>query len=485
VTWPGESLEYYDAADGADLTLYGDIYFRTSDGRTIASGDVWRVWYRADWQVANRYLTDAGADVEVSWVVEVAGGSGTLSASETVDLSPPDTSAAGTTSLGSYVVSGAGTVVIPSSLMGASEIVDGPASGRNMLRLECTAGSIDVQQIKIRVWPPGGPVGGWVDKAGWNTADAEPTVYRVETTDTTYHTSDAFADSYEGSWDASMAGMIGGPPIGSMVHSAFPGSVFDIGSGFNLLVSGGIGNQTVTSLTPFEVATAGLAASTLAVIVGSNWESFIGDDPALGANGVDWWRPPTEVAGDTAVLFPQTGTGSTNWSGATGLTWSTDATPGGDEPLGAVTLYATALDDVPIEVEGSGPSAISHLGPVTVPAGTPLTMTPSDSGSDSLPTGGRYLLLVLSHTILTTTYSHPGTAGGVLGGPWFGLSGEVTVGALRTYATMPGYQVWHVEGASPIHPLRLMQRGDALGMGSGRILGAGTRQGSLKVFGSL
>jgi hypothetical protein len=74
VTWPGESLEYYDAADGADLTLYGDIYFRTSDGRTIASGDVWRVWYRADWQVANRYLTDAGADVEVSWVVEVAGG---------------------------------------------------------------------------------------------------------------------------------------------------------------------------------------------------------------------------------------------------------------------------------------------------------------------------------------------------------------------------------------------------------------------------
>jgi hypothetical protein len=34
-------------------------------------------------------------------------------------------------------------------------------------------------------------------------------------------------------------------------------------------------------------------------------------------------------------------------------------------------------------------------------------------------------------------------------------------------------------------PLRLMQRGDGLGMGSGRVYGTGTRQASTRVFGSL
>lgn len=40
-----------------------------------------------------------------------------------------------------------------------------------------------------------------------------------------------------------------------------------------------------------------------------------------------------------------------------------------------------------------------------------------------------------------------------------------------------------IEAGTP--PLRLMQRGDGLGMGSGRVFGAGTRQGSIRVFGSL
>ena len=55
----------------------------------------------------------------------------------------------------------------------------------------------------------------------------------------------------------------------------------------------------------------------------------------------------------------------------------------------------------------------------------------------------------------------------------------------RTWGT-DGFDITYLEAtAAGTPPLRLMQRGDGLGMGSGRVFGAGTRQGSIRVFGSL
>ena len=61
---------------------------------------------------------------------------------------------------------------------------------------------------------------------------------------------------------------------------------------------------------------------------------------------------------------------------------------------------------------------------------------------------------------------------------YFGLKGPTggtaQVTWIRAYALFDGGDV----------PMRLMQRGDGLGMGSSRVLGAGTRQSSTRLFGS-
>lgn len=68
----------------------------------------------------------------------------------------------------------------------------------------------------------------------------------------------------------------------------------------------------------------------------------------------------------------------------------------------------------------------------------------------------------------------------------YAQAGQLVAFATVTVDDDESYDISYIEVVvSGTPPLRLMQRGDGLGMGSGRVFGAGTRQGSTRVFGSL
>lgn len=111
-------------------------------------------------------------------------------------------------------------------------------------------------------------------------------------------------------------------------------------------------------------------------------------------------------------------------------------------------------------------------------------------GIFSKPTGGTVFDTFTGSESVGHVFGDPGDPGGVEA---FTIVAEYDVTEPdddRVYFTFPDpvahyrparYRYW----IPSLAPLRLMQRGDNLGMGSGRLFGPGTRQGSGRIFGSL
>ena len=152
IPFPGESVILGNAVDltsGSDGTLYTDIVAREGS-RSLGPGGEWRAWvYPGEVD----YLEEPGADVVVSFVVEILSGAGTLSAAWGFDPTYSDEAAATPNSLGTHVVAGTQTLVLTTTLS-ADDVLNHPDAFH--LRLDGVSGTVEVQQVKLRVWPTAG-----------------------------------------------------------------------------------------------------------------------------------------------------------------------------------------------------------------------------------------------------------------------------------------------------------------------------------------
>jgi hypothetical protein len=479
--FPGESLAIFDAAFGTDhdlllsVTKRGPYYDVEPPSATIIAGNVWRAW------VAPRsadYLDSADVDAEVSWVVEVLSGTVTVAAGEAYDSAWGDDTLAPSRSLGTYSVTGPASLVIPSGFTVAEvfDYLNTPSGDASlMLHLAATAGSADVQQIKMRVWPPGGPLGG--------LSDPFPKWHEVKTKAALYGT---YPDVDKDVLPSSTLTATGSGPTDVDAHA-------------NLLDD--------------LVAEAGYAAHDQEVVMGPDVPTFIanlnayndtaahhtvnaslhlvyfpGDrfpqydnriDPDGPAVAVGYIRIPTEVSGDPAAYAAVDEDAWWEWDILQYVTvtvetagdfdavplggWFGTLTGGTFTPDGAVLTRMPALSGERIAPEGVGLSeTVGFL----------------------VPTSQRDVLFELTPTVVTDPPDFSGIHGGAVGaGQQFDITALTS--SLSGFVVHPAYRVWLPAGAPTPQPLRLMQRGDGLGMGSGRVYATGTRQASTRVFGSL
>lgn len=416
--WPGESLTYYDALVAApvvDTQLWRDVWSRAGTGRTITAGDVWHVYYEADASWSDRYLDDPDVDVVVSWVVEVNSGSGTLAASEGTSTSP-DPGDTAPTSLGAQTVTGPATVVFPSVLMSAAEVVNtGPL---RLLRLEATSGSLDVRQVKLRVWPTTGAGGGWSDlKPSWDGEPQNATMY--------YHAAQVLGEGEGATAEAAYAAAADNFAANYATQAADqPRGMTSSGA---MLASQ---NTGVVDLDTY--GSAWILQAVLAVAVGADWHGDFPIDTATFVEGVDWTRPPEEVPGDTAVVAQQVGDGSTGWVNAVAR-----VSPAYPTSLGGFVTFHTSAGEIDDVDPGSGVEMV-----LPIPTGSAVTA----ETVYPLVTTGRDLFFAVSHQM-------PGD---------FDL-GSVTAaldpgadGNIQTFATYPPYRLWDFTGSphAPTSKLR-------------------------------
>jgi hypothetical protein len=471
MTYPGESIRLDAAYDVglADFDLIDDIQLRAGS-RTLASGGHWKAWADTYFFTDHIYLGPADTGV-VSWVVEVASGSATVTAAEGVDPDFGDETFTAGTALGSHALT-AGTNVIASSLS-AADVYDLTQTfpGIPMLDLQATSGSVVVQQVKLRVWPVGGAVGAWVEHPGFDTLPSNASVYvgTAERGAQVNYYGQAVDSDAEAAWDAAVATFQGDvePILGP--HSGSPNS------GYNVVTTLGQVSVVLTDLAPLYTVTAEMN-NTYALVVGKDPDAQFPISNTL-VEGVDWWRPPTEVYNDSAYFVQQIGSGTVGW---VDLEATVDVAPADDGTLVGGAVAVAYPGSVGIDFI-SGPNweldfTYSATG-TGVSDGDPLTLAPA---------GGRFVFIAPSNVMLSGAVPWNGSLGSAFGQS-FGENVTVNIGSVDTrvqsYVQMPPYRVWNPD-AQPVTFMRVMQRGDGLGMGSGRVFNQGTRQGSSKVFGT-
>jgi hypothetical protein len=380
-------------------------------------------------------------------------GSGTLSLSGGTDpaftlLDPGDAS----TPLGEFDVTTAGEIVSDALPRDVDDYLAQTAS--TVVLVECLSGSVVIEQIKLYIHPPGGPVGGWRTAPGF-TVEVSPNVFQAASIG---HTEGSGADNdYVVAWDDAALG-ITSPGLAEQVD---PASITTDPT-VTVIASASVG--VIALAPPLWNATAEafiggvLAQQPDAENVARLETPRVGD---IGTYGVDVVFSPYEVPGDLGVEFP------------------------GDQPSSAWAPWTMVAD---YDIDDHGTSYVtSTVVPDTAiddPTGLVFSRSPDVTIADGTytPPSARTVLLGAITDIMFAPLPYDGPTP-----PGFSYSAGTDAEAIFTVVdcvvTVPSYSYWSPLGA--LHPLRLMQRGDELGMGSGRVLGAGTRQGSIRVFGSL
>lgn len=310
MSFPGESLAATSSGNVVGTPIAPGALTYRAESSTFTAGD--EGWL--DVPLSPLLLEPGEPDVAVSWVLEVLGGSGTLSLTEDAG------------SLGSHAVS-AGTLVVPSSLTAA----DVTAGGTARLTIACTSGSVELQQVKLRAWPTGGPLGGYSApytpppvSVTVNVRAVAPAGY--EMTEFIYRPSigEAFTDT-----EQHLAGALGAFTVGDPGYRSADDPV---AAGFNA--------HAESFLTDPTGRGSGSIGAGVSYIERAS-SPFI-PDPA-GTFGVDWIYPPNEVPSDPdAWVF----VGAPEWGWAQGIaTVTVTYDPNGDTP-GSFRVAADQRDAV-------------------------------------------------------------------------------------------------------------------------------------------
>lgn len=428
IPFPGESLALFDAVNvgPADWTLGTDI-IRRAGSRTITAGDEWRVWVEPE---TGTYL-EAGSPAVVSWVVEVLSGTVTVTASTGIDPDYGEPTAPAPQALGSHSATGPATLVIPTTFTEA-DVMDAGA-GAFMFVMEATAGAAVVQQVKLRVAPPGGFLGGFGDVLPGFNDDPQDADYMYGGPQILGTTED-YA-SAEPSWDDAHTAFVAdvGPESGVMARSVTfvnPG-VCQAGQGIGRNPDG---YSSYTRL-----------FADLVLVLGVDWTDAYPISGAL-VEGVDWIVPPNEVRSDTAYHAQQVGSGSTGWLNA-----QVTVTTSGDMPGDGIA--ASTAGAFPVS-GGFVTVALDH-------GGSP--------GTTALDTTGERIAVTISHTVAAGSDGavwpgwDPGGFGTIDRLDLIDYTFGVGLDPVQSYAIVPPYRVWDPAGTPAPIPLQWNQRVDGLG----------------------
>ncbi len=281
IPFPGESaaLDWANVTAGAPFADGGDAIRYRAGSSTLTAGDVFVAGF-----YDSRYV-EPGVDAVFSVAVEtLAGSSGTLRLSggpdATFSLGDAEASAH---PLGDHVVTGATTLVVALPWVTVADYLT--EAVETAVRVECLSGTVDVQQVKLRIWPPTGALGAWsAAPFVQDPVDANPAVIAEAgglPPGVNYPSQGAFRTAL-----AAVVTTFTGPTGTSEVTFGFMSAYDDVGS--DLRVNGGIG---ITYL--------GRPGDTL-------------NGPGLEEDA--WIVPPNEVRGDDdRVIFDPTGPDSTTW----------------------------------------------------------------------------------------------------------------------------------------------------------------------------
>jgi len=169
--WYGESYQLdwgtVLAGPSFDLTAWRKHYDAVT--HAVSAGDDVIIGGYAD---PNDYSAFVAYDqpVVARWVLEVAGGSGAVRLSAGLDpaFNYNDPTLA-TQDLGSFTVAGATQIVSPP--LAVDHALLAAQDTGIIVRIEGVSGSVDVAQVKLRVWPTGGAGGAWVTGADWTRTE--------------------------------------------------------------------------------------------------------------------------------------------------------------------------------------------------------------------------------------------------------------------------------------------------------------------------
>lgn len=392
IPFPGESVGCPDAwsSDARAFFLSNDIelrYKRTNvngDGHyQIDAGEQWRCWAYciSDWA----YL-EAGdtTPLTVSWVIEVLGGVGTLALRDGHDADwDYDHTTPLPNDLGIITVAIPGTYVVTTTTFPDNDdlvaILNGGTGPAN-LSIVCTGGSVDIQQVKLRVWPTTGPLGGWsIETATEVGQNIFPSVWRQAVQ--VLSPPEGFASQAEFR-DAFVAGTVSGAAevvfSGDYMNSA---SMTAQHTEYDPEVSSNIHDYS------------GLPGFGYVRLVAGRLQ---------GPAEADWLRPPEEVQDEAdSVIFQTTGPGTVSWLQGR-LSWLIgSSTSDGTTWWFADGSFYASVEPVAAFLP-TGASIASHVG-----SGTPVGSFDSPGAATGtgfvqsfnlpVPTAGQLYLLTFWH----------------------------------------------------------------------------------------
>ena len=453
--FPGESLVATDVGNitGAPIFALGDIDHRAGSATFLPGDEAW-----VDVQLYPLLLEPGEPGVVVSWVVEVLAGSGELVLTEDAG------------SLGTHAVS-PGTLVVASSLTGADVVAGGTAR----LTVSCTAGPVQVQQVKLRVWPVGGPLGGFSAPYTPPPTSVNVNMRRVapDTSTTTDYVTAASMDLALEAVEEHLGGTLSAFTVGDpavligpqQIAATFAATADDAGTGGSGRGSGYIG----TGVAYVERAS----------------DPFV-PDPA-GTFGVDWIYPPNEVPSDPDG-WQYAGPSVWGWFQSVAtvtVDYDPDGPTPGDfriaaEPRDAVDIPATTFYDI--------------VTTANVIAGIPATPIAPELEFDLPPLSDAGMLrLAMWHQAAEPNDHEPFMQSGTTPTGSFITTGDtkavIDLGryvdgvfqAVQASHTRP-YRYWTPTGA-PVHKLRQYHRDDGLGIAPRRAYGGASRNKTRRAYG--
>lgn len=454
MTFPGESLAVatYGNTTGSALWSADAVSYR-AEVSTFTSGDESFVNVPL-----SPWLLAPGDEAEVSWVVEVAAGSGTFDLSE------------GAGPLGSHAVT-AGTLVVPSMLTAADVLAGGTAT----LTIACTAGTVDVQQVKLRVWPPGGALGGLSEPYQPDavsisaTMRVAPMFYEMPD----YVTGASLAVVMDAA-QVELRGEFDATPIGdpSLLSTSTP-----VGASFYALA------EEFTASTPPARGSGNIGGGLAYLERGA---PFVPDPP--GDYGIDWIYPPNEVPGDPDG-WTYTGEGVWGWWQpvvTVQLTEDTVGPPQGNFRVGADNV--TGFDS-PTATFGDITDTATLVGGVPADDYTPSLdhdVTLPDPDQDGLVRlafwhdGGKAPVAIgYTGTGAGLVWETTGNAqAAIYAGRWV----DGVFWPLLFSYTAGAYRYWTLTPAT-VTKLRQYHRDDGLGVAPRRAYGGGSRTNTRRAFG--
>lgn len=156
-TFYGEShvIDWGQNISGTPVSTFENLKWHFDNtAETVAAGQSFTIGVYRD----SLYAT-AADDIVFSWVIECeSGSSGTLRLHDGMDPGFGFAAAACVNDLGSFDVAGKQTVVATATTVKADYF---SLTSEPTLLVECTSGSVVIQQVKLRLIPPGGPSGAW------------------------------------------------------------------------------------------------------------------------------------------------------------------------------------------------------------------------------------------------------------------------------------------------------------------------------------